>query len=56
MIQRAGRALDQLRRDPGVHGRGGDEAMAEQRLDDAHVSSVLQQVRGEAVAPMPISA
>jgi len=37
----------------GVAGGGVDPAMSEQRLDDADIRAVFQQVRGEGVAPIP---
>ena len=50
LVQRADRGGDHSGGDGGVAGGGVDSAVAEQRLDDAEVGAVLQQVGGEAVA------
>ena len=42
--------------DGGIAGGGVDAAVAEQYLNDPDVGAVLQQVRGEAMAPMPHAA
>jgi len=56
VIQGALGAGDELLGDRGVVRGGVDALMTEQDLNDADIRAVLQQVRGEAVAPMPRSA
>ena len=56
LVQRTLGLADELRRDGGIAGGGVDAAVAEQYLNDPDVGAVLQQVRGEAMAPMPHAA
>src|SRR5215472_12432977 len=48
-VERAGHSADRLIGDAGVKSRGIELGMAEQDLDDADVSVLFQQMRGEAV-------
>ena len=48
-VQRTDCGGDHLWRDRGITGRGVDPAVSEQRLDDANVGAVFQQVSGEGV-------
>ena len=49
-VERAGHSADRLIGDAGVKSRGVELGMAEQDLDDADVSVLFQQMRGEAVS------
>jgi hypothetical protein len=50
LVERAGHGAHRPCRHLGVEGGGVQLDVAEQRLDDADIDAVLQQVRGEAVA------
>ena len=55
-IQRTHHALAALVQHVGVNHRGGNIGMPKQLLYGANIVAGLQQMRGEGMAPMPMSA
>jgi hypothetical protein len=54
-IQRTGRRRDRAGRHAQIAGRGRKAAVTQQNLNGPQISTALQQVGGESVAPIPMS-